>query len=85
MIRFKIKELIAEKAFQENRRITIDEVSRETGIHRTTLLRLANTKGYNVTTDILDKLCHYFDVDIQAVAVHIKDSAAFNAIKSRAN
>ena len=74
MIRFKIKELIAEKAFQEDRRITLDEVSRATGIHRTTLSRLANTKGYNVTTDILDKLCRYFDVDIQAVAVYIKDS-----------
>ena len=71
---FKIKELIAEKALQEDRRITLDEVSRATGIHRTTLSRLANTKGYNVTTDILDKLCRYFDVDIQAVAVYIKDS-----------
>jgi len=42
MIRFKLKELIAEKQFQDGRRITLDEVVSATGIHRTTLSKVAN-------------------------------------------
>jgi len=73
MIRFKFKELLAEKSFQEGRRVTLDEVSKETGIHRTTLSRLSNVKGYNVTTDVLDKLCAFFGVKISDVAVYLED------------
>ena len=73
MIRFRLKELIAEKGFQENRRVTLDEVSRETGIHRTTLSKIANQRGYNTTTEILDKLCMYFDVERQRVAQFVED------------
>ena len=73
MIRFRLKELIAEKGFQENRRVTLDEVSRETGIHRTTLSKIANQRGYNTTTEILDELCMYFDVELQKVAQFVED------------
>lgn len=72
MIRFRLKELIAEKGFQENRRVTVDEVSKETGIHRTTLSKIANQRGYNTTTEILDKLCEYFDVPLQDVAQYVE-------------
>ncbi|MBS8241666.1 XRE family transcriptional regulator [Marinobacter lipolyticus] len=73
MIRFRLKELIAEKGFQENRRVTLDEISKETGIHRTTLSKIANQRGYNTTTEILDKLCMYFDVELQEVAQFVED------------
>lgn len=73
MIRFRLKELIAEKGFQENRRVTLDEVSKETGIHRTTLSKIANQRGYNTTTEILDKLCVYFGVELQEVAQFVED------------
>ncbi len=71
MIRFRLKELIAEKGFQENRRVTLDEVSRETGIHRTTLSKIANQRGYNTTTEILDKLCEFFSVPLEEVAQYV--------------
>ncbi len=71
MIRFRLKELIAEKEFQEGRNITFEEVARETGIHRTTLSRIANIKGYVTTTEVLDKLCTYFGVNTNDVAEHI--------------
>lgn len=45
MIRFRLKELIAEKEFQEGRNITLEEVAREAGVHRTTLSRISNIKG----------------------------------------
>jgi len=50
MIRFRLKELLAEKGFQENRRVTLDEVSQATSIHRTTLSKIANQRGYNTGT-----------------------------------
>ena len=47
MIRFRLKELMADKAFKENRRITMDEISAATDVHRTTLSRIANKQGYS--------------------------------------
>lgn len=65
MIRFKLKELIAEKEFQESRVITLAEISKETGIHRATLSKIANERGYNTGTENLDRLCAYFGCEIQ--------------------
>ena len=79
MIRFRFKELMAEKEFQESRRITLEEVSKATGIHRTTLSKVSNQKGYNTTTEVLDKLCEFFDVELGALAEHIKDDSEGDA------
>ena len=75
MIRFRLKELVADKAFDEERRITLEEVSRETGIHRTTLSKIANTRGYNTTTDNLDKLCSYFNCQLGELAEFVDKAA----------
>jgi putative transcriptional regulator len=74
MIRFRLKELMADKGFRESRRVTLDEVSKATGIHRTTLSKVANQRGYNTTTEILDKLCEYFDVPLEQVAQYLDQS-----------
>lgn len=74
MIRFRLKELIADKEFKEGRRVPMEEIANATAIHRTTLSKIANQKGYNTTTDILDKLCIFFDVPLEKVAEHIDDS-----------
>ncbi|WP_285260459.1 helix-turn-helix domain-containing protein [Halopseudomonas bauzanensis] len=71
MIRFRLKELMADKGFEENRRVTLDEVAKATGVHRTTLSKIANQKGYNTTTDILDKLCEFFEADVGEVAQYV--------------
>jgi putative transcriptional regulator len=68
MIRFRLKELIAKKGFQENRRVTLDEVAQYTGVHRTTLSKIAKQRGYNTTTDVLNKLCDYFGMPLENVA-----------------
>jgi putative transcriptional regulator len=75
MIRFRLKELIAEKEFQEERRITLEEIAKATGIHRTTLSKVSNQKGYNTTTEVLDKLCDYFQVRLGQLAEHIKNES----------
>ena len=73
MIRFYLRERMADKGFQEKRRITLDEVSRETGISRNTLSRISSTLGYNTTTDILDRLCKYFSCTLADLAVYVDD------------
>lgn len=75
MIRFHLKELIAEKEFTEKRRITIGEISQETGINRMTLSKIINHPGHSTVTDNLDKLCNYFDCSIEQLVTHIKESS----------
>lgn len=60
MIRFRLKQLIADTAFRENRRITLNDVAEATRIHRVTLSKIANERGYNAGTDSIDRLCRYF-------------------------
>lgn len=74
MLRFKLKELLADREFREGRVITMTEVAEATGIHRMTLSKLSNHRGYNPSADILDKLCSYFKCTIQDLVVHIPDN-----------
>ena len=60
MIRFRLTELIADKAFKERRVVSLTEVADATGIHRATLSKMANQPGANIGTDIIEKLCRYF-------------------------
>jgi len=71
MIRFKLQEQIADLAFRQQRRITLDEVAESTGIHRTTLSRLNRPMGANVTTDNLDRLCHYLGCTLHALVEYV--------------
>ncbi|MCD8513078.1 MAG: helix-turn-helix transcriptional regulator [Nitrincola sp.] len=73
MIRYHLKELIAEKEFQEKRRITVSEIAQETGINRMTLSKMMNHQGSSTVTDNLDKLCNYFDCEIEKLITHVKD------------
>ena len=73
MLRFKLKELIAEKEFQESRRVTIAEIAETTGIARNTLSRILNQPGWNVRSEHLDKLCAYFNCRIEELVEYIPD------------
>lgn len=72
MLRFKIRELLAEKCFQEKRRITIKEVSAETGISKPTLNRILNQFGYVTGTDNILLLCRYFDCEVGELISYIR-------------
>ena len=72
MLRFKLKERIADKEFREKRRVSLIEVAESTGIGRITLSRMLN-RGTNVRSDTLDKLCTYFDCRIEDLVEHIPD------------
>ncbi|MDD1791521.1 helix-turn-helix transcriptional regulator [Enterovibrio sp. ZSDZ42] len=74
MIRFRIKELIAEKEFSERRKITLQEVAEATGVNRTALSKMMNpTYEYSTTTKAINALCKYFACTVGDVIVYVQD------------
>lgn len=71
MIRFRLKELIADRAFKEDRVITMAEVADGAGVHRATLSKIANERGYSTSTEIIDRLCTYFGVGVADLMEHV--------------
>ena len=78
MIRFLLSERLAERSFKLGRRLEWREVAEETGIHRTTLSRMVNTRGYNASAHNLDTLCRYFECELGALAVYVPDDKIEN-------
>jgi putative transcriptional regulator len=68
VIRFRLKERIADLEFQRGTKVTLDEISAATGIHRTTLSKIAGRRGYNTTTDNLAALCAFFECELGEIA-----------------
>jgi DNA-binding Xre family transcriptional regulator len=80
MLRFKLKERIADKEFRDGRRISLLAVAEATGIGRITLSRMLN-RGTNLRSDTLDRLCNYFGCRIEEIVEHIpKPTAPTGAI-----
>ena len=52
-----------ERSFKDGRRITLNEVSEETGISRPTSTRISNVPGYNTNTGTISALCDYFEIE----------------------
>ena len=73
LIRFRLTELIADKAFKERRVVSMSEVAAATGIHRATLSKIANQPGTNISTDLVDKLCRYFECQPGNVLTYIEE------------
>lgn len=73
VLRYHLKELIAEKEFNEKRRVTIGEIAEEAGLNRMTLSKMINHQGASVKSEALDKLCTYFDCEIGDLVTHIKE------------
>lgn len=72
MIRYRLRELMSEKAFREDRRVTFEEISAATGVNRTSLSKMANQRGYNTTTDNLDRLCKFFGCRLDDLAEYVE-------------
>ncbi len=83
MIRFRLTELIADKAFKERRVVSLTEVADATGIHRATLSKMANQPGANIGTDLVDKLCRYFDCQPGNLLTYVEDESLTTDAKPR--
>lgn len=66
MFLFRIKERIANVSFKTGRKVTLDEVAAGTGIHRAPLSKIGTKKGYNSSTDEVDRLCTFFHVGLKS-------------------
>ena len=73
MIRFRLRELIADLEFRRGTRVRLEDIARDSGIHRTTLYKIGSKRGYNTTTQNLDRLCRYFGCQLADVAVYVRD------------
>lgn len=73
MIRFRLAELLAERSFREGRRVEWQEVAEGAGVHRTTLSRMVNLRGYNASTSNIDSLCKYFGCQVGDLAEYVAD------------
>ena len=73
MIRYRLRERIADREFAVGRRITLEEVAVATGISRPTLTRISNQRGYSTSTDVLAKLCAYFRCQIADLVEYVPD------------
>ena len=74
MIRFKLKQQIADLEFREKRRISLQEIAEATDINRGTLSKLLNQHGAVVRTDVLDKLCEYLGCRLEDLAEYVPET-----------
>jgi len=74
MIRYRVRELLADRVFRERRVITLGEVANATGLHRATLSKICNVPDYVTRTDVVDKLCTYFGCSVSDLMEHVRDT-----------
>ncbi|MDR6766501.1 DNA-binding Xre family transcriptional regulator [Acidovorax delafieldii] len=73
MIRFRLGELLADLNFRTGQRIEWQHVAEATGIHRSTLSKMLNTRGYNATTNNIELLCRFFSCQVGDVMQYVPD------------
>lgn len=74
MIRYHLKHLIADMELRVGRRVSLKDISNETGIHLSTLSRIANQKAANTTIGNIEKICQFFGCQIQELVEFSPDN-----------
>jgi putative transcriptional regulator len=85
MIRFKLKEVIAKHEFVLGKRLTLKEVSAATGINRMTLTKINTISDYSTSTDTLDKLCQFFNCQIEDLVEYVSNDSFAKLKNSMSN
>lgn len=75
MIRFRLSELIADHNFKTGERMELKDVAAGTGIHRSTLSKMINIRGYSATTGNIDLLCRFFGCSVGQVMEYVPDES----------
>ena len=73
MIRYRLAELLSDLNFRTGQRVEWQDVALATGIHRVTLSKMLNKRGYNGTTSNIDLLCRYFQCRTGDVISYVPD------------
>lgn len=74
MIRYHLKHLIADMELRLGRRVSLGEISERTGIHLSTLSRIANQKAANTTVGNLERICQFFGCEIQDLVEFVREN-----------
>lgn len=82
MITLHIQELVFVKQAAWRRKITLVEIAESTGISRMTLHRMIKDKSYKASLEHLEKLCTFFQCEIQELVKFVPESPNFSSIKS---
>lgn len=82
MIYIQIQEVMKQKKVAWGRKITLSEVAIATGISRVTLFRIMKNEGYSTVTDHLDKLCTFFECEIQELVKFVPDTHLSNPARA---
>ena len=61
MLIYHIKDLTLRNAAKENTKITYADIVKATGISKITLSRMASKRGYNTSSENIEKLCKCFE------------------------
>lgn len=84
MITLQLKDLIASSKIRWGRNVTLTEISSKSGISRMTLHRMLGQADYSYRTNQLDKLCEFFECEIQDLVRYVPTGdVATAAHKSR--
>lgn len=75
MIRFRLKERMADYSFKTGKRLTLEELATQTGIHRATLSKIAGPTMCNTETDNLGALCQFFGCSLAELAEYVPDAS----------
>ena len=73
MTKYRLKQLIAEKEFNEGVNISLSDLSKELGIARSTLSKMSNNKGKGIHTEVIEKLCKYFGVSCDELVTFVDE------------
>ena len=74
MIQCRLRELMAATRRKERRRVTYDDIRSQTGLSKTTLVRLANDRADRVALLVIDRLCVYFQCQPGDLFVYVSES-----------
>ena len=74
MIKFRLRSLIAAWEIKNNEQLTLEKLSRLTGINRSTLSRMAGSADHNTTIKNIDTLCEFFGCTVGDLMEHVPSS-----------
>lgn len=72
MIKINLQQMMLDHAAKKGAVVTIDEISKQTGLGRNTLSRIKNDPYRSTSTDVIDKLCTYFECELHNMVSYKK-------------
>jgi putative transcriptional regulator len=73
MIKVNLQQMMLDASAKQGEVITIEDVAKGTGIARNTLSRIKNKPGHSTSTDVINKLCNYFECGVEEIVSYRPD------------